>query len=97
MSNRAVKEPWLMIDLETEQEFNTVAITDNSECTLKAYTLEYRKNGEWHKVFSGDAPTTRQVKIHRFNKVKGDAVRLTITGYNGEVAIAEIGVYNEKR
>ncbi|WP_302589840.1 alpha-L-fucosidase [uncultured Muribaculum sp.] len=97
VSNRAVKEPWLMIDLETEQEFNTVAITDNSECTLKAYALEYRKNGEWHKVFSGDAPTTRQVKIHRFNKVKGDAVRLTITGYNGEVAIAEIGVYNEKR
>lgn len=95
-SNRAVESPWIMIDLGTPQQFNAVTITDNSNRTLAAYSIDYRDNGEWHEIFNGESPTPRQVKIHRFDTVNGDAVRLRIHRSTGDVAIAEIGVYNEK-
>lgn len=97
VSNPAVDTPWILVSLDSPKEFNAVAITDNPDCTLNEYTLEYRADGEWHKVFEGKAPTPRQVKIHRFNPVKGDALRLTVNKSTGPVAIAEIGVYNESR
>lgn len=96
-SNPAVSEPWLMIDLEKATPFNAVAITDNRDCTLSEYALEYRSNGEWHPVFEGKAPTARQVKIHRFDTVNGDALRLRITKASGPISIAELGIYNEAR
>lgn len=94
-SNKAVAEPWIMIDLDGKKKFNAVAVTDNGWCTMKAYSLEYRKNGQWYPIFNGESPTPRQVKIHRFETVEGDAVRLRVTRSEGDVAISEIGVYHE--
>ena len=96
-SNTAVSEPWLMIDLEKTSQFNAVVITDNRACTLAEYALEYHSKGEWHPIFAGDAPTTRQVKVHRFNPVSGDALRIRVTKATGPVSIAEVGIYNESR
>lgn len=95
ISQKTVDDPWLAVELGDVKRFNTVAVTDNEHCTLQAYAIDYRKDGQWHELFSGDAPTPRQVKIHRFDEVEGDAVRLRVLRSSGEVAIAELGVYRE--
>ena len=95
-SQKTVAEPWLLIELDGEQEFNAVAITDNPDCTLRSYVIECRKDGRWQELFNGDSPTPRQVKIHRFERpYSGDAVRLRVLGSSGKGAIAELGVYRE--
>jgi alpha-L-fucosidase len=38
-----------------------------------------------------------RVKIHRFARVWGDAVRILIDGFDSPPAIAEFGVYDERR
>jgi alpha-L-fucosidase len=38
-----------------------------------------------------------RVKIHRFERVWGDGVRILIDGFNSPPAIAEFGVYDERR
>lgn len=96
-SNPAVKNPWWSVDLGHEQPLNMVVITDSENNRLQNYTLEYRASGKWNTLFDGKAPTAQRVKIHRFNTVWGDAVRLKVKECNGKVQIAEIGVFNEKR
>jgi alpha-L-fucosidase len=44
----------------------------------------------------GSAERSR-VKIHRFARVWGDAVRILIDGFDSPPAIAEFGVYDERR
>ena len=95
VSNPVVKEPWVMVDLEGTSPVNTVAITDSGDDKLQNYTIDCRVDGEWKTVFSGNAPTDRRVKIHRFDPVYSDAVRLTVNKANGNVEISELGVYNE--
>lgn len=96
-SNHAVDKPWLMIDLDGNHQFNTIVISLSNDYNIKSYALDYRNGDTWTEIFDGQAPTTRKVKIHRFEPVSGDAVRLRITETDGNVAIAELGVYNEKR
>jgi len=37
------------------------------------------------------------VKIHRFDRVWGDGVRVVMEGFEGQPAIVEFGVYDERR
>jgi alpha-L-fucosidase len=57
--------------------------------------LEYRTNGVWKLLFEGDNKT--RVKIHRFARVWGDAVRISMDRFDTPPAIAEMGVYDERR
>ena len=74
-----------------------IVITDRDNNRLQNYKLEYRQAGKWQTVFEGNTPTAQRVKIHRFNTVWGDAVRMSVKSCNGNVSIAEFGVFNEKR
>ena len=74
-----------------------VVITDRDNDRLQKYVIEYRANGTWHKAFEGNAPSASRVKIHRFDTVWGDAVRLTVNSSKRLTSIAEFGVFNEKR
>lgn len=96
-SNPIVKNPWYSVDLGYEKPFNMIVITDRDNNRLQSYKLEYRQAGKWQTVFEGIAPTAQRVKIHRFNTVWGDAVRMSVKSCNGNVSIAEFGVFNEKR
>ena len=64
---------------------------------LQEYRLEYRTGGTWNLLYEGKAPTGLRVKIHRFDTVWGDAVRMTVLNSNGTTSIAEFGVYCERR
>ena len=95
-SNESVESPWWTVELGDPTPFNTVAITDNRNLTLSSYAIDYRDTeGNWNEIFSGDSPTNKQVKVHTFPSVTGDALRVRVLSSSGPVAIAEVGVYNQ--
>ena len=105
VSNPEVKNPWIYITLGKEQAINMVTITEGSHPHIQEYQLDYRINGEWKPLLDGnqtgkpllDGNQTGRVKIHRFNTIYGDAVRVRIQKANGTIAIAELGIYQERR
>ncbi|MCD0490470.1 alpha-L-fucosidase [Pedobacter sp. MC2016-14] len=93
-SNPSVKNPWFEIDLQKDQRFNTIVITERRP-NINSYRLEYFSNGVWKPLTSGNE--TNKVKIHRFESVWGGKVRILIDGSKSNPSIAEFGVYNERR
>lgn len=96
-SNPLVSKPWLEIELgNNEQPFNMITITEkNNNNDIQSYKLEYLHNGRWQTIFSGVKSDV--IKIHRFDKVWGNKVRISIEESKGSPTIAEFGVYNERR
>lgn len=94
-SNPEVAEPWLSVDLGREMPLNMIVVTENGAPRVEEYVLEYRTAGEWKPL--GTESKAGRVKIHRFDTVWGDAVRMTVRKSSGAPAIAELGVYNERR
>jgi alpha-L-fucosidase len=95
-SNPAVKTPWYEVDLGRELPFNAVAVTEGGqEARIQKYHVEYMENNVW-KPLVNEAADGR-VKIHRFERVWGNKVRITIDASREAPAIAEFGVYNERR
>lgn len=95
VSNPEVKDPWIYVTLGKEQALNMVTITEGSHPHIQEYQLDYRINGEWKPLLNGNQ--TGRVKIHRFDTVYGDAVRVRIQKADGTIAIAELGIYQERR
>lgn len=93
-SNRAVKSPWWEVDLGKEQAFNTITIVED-KARIKKYRLEYYVDGQWRPLVNGEEQGL--VKVHRFNRVWGNRVRIMIESFSEPPAIAELGVYNERR
>ena len=97
-AHNSVKNPNVTISLGSEQPFNAIVITDVENDDMQEYTLEYRSNNVWKTIFTGKAKNAKRVKYHRFDTVWGDAVRLTVHSYKGEMlGIEELGIYNEVR
>lgn len=96
-SNPLVSKPWLEIELgNNEQPFNMITITEkNNNNDIQSYKLEYLHNGKWQTIFSGTKSDV--IKIHRFDKLWGNKVRISIEESKGSPTIAEFGVYNERR
>jgi len=95
--NQAVDAPWYSVTFEREKPFNMIVITDRNNDRLQEYSLEYRTGNTWKTLFEGKAPTSQRVKIHRFDTVWGDAVRMKVQKSNGTTSIAEFGVYCERK
>jgi alpha-L-fucosidase len=91
-SNVTVKQPWYEVELGSEKAFNAVIITEEN---VSRYRLEYRTHGQWKVLFDGEK--RGRVKIHRFDRVWGDGVRVVMEGFEGQPAIVEFGVYDERR
>ncbi len=93
-SNPTVKQPWYEVTFPRDQSFNTVVITEET-ANVSRYRLEYWSEGGWKTLFSGEKKG--RVKIHRFDRVWGDKVRIVMDGFETPPAIAEFGVYDERR
>ncbi|PTS97749.1 carbohydrate-binding protein [Pedobacter sp. HMWF019] len=93
-SNSRVKEPWYEIDFRSPETFNTVIVYETKP-NIKKYKLEYYDNKVWKLLFEGE--NLNRVKLHRFDKIKGDKVRISIQTYSTAPSIAEFQVYNETR
>ncbi|HEU4554383.1 MAG TPA: alpha-L-fucosidase [Chitinophaga sp.] len=94
ISNSTVKQPWWEVVLDRDKPFNAITITTGATGFTK-YHVEYLQNGVWKPLFSGDSQS--RVKIHRFNRVWGGRVRITIDQFTQAPSIAEVGLYDERR
>jgi len=95
-SNKYVKTPWFEIDLEREMPFNTISMTERSDRNdIETYRLEYLSNDQWKTLYHGTK--TDIIKIHRFDRVWGNKVRVVIEKFKNPPTIAEFGIYNERK
>jgi alpha-L-fucosidase len=93
-SNATVKQPWYEIDFDKDKSFNMISIVEDGS-NIKKYRLEYNDNGVWKPLTKGNSEG--RVKIHRFDRVWGGKVRILIDEFTAPPAIAEFGVYDERR
>ncbi|TDW97463.1 alpha-L-fucosidase [Dinghuibacter silviterrae] len=93
-SNPTVKAPWYQVDFGKDRSFNTIVLTE-AEAHTSHYRFEYCENGVWHPLLTGDQKG--RVKIHRFDRVWGDKVRVWLDVFDAPPAIAELGVFDERR
>lgn len=93
-SNPEVQQPWYEVNLQKEQAFNAIALTE-SRPNIRGYKIEYFQSGAWKPLLKGEAEG--RVKIHRFTTVKASKVRIWLESYRSTPSIAELGIYNEKK
>lgn len=93
-SNSTVKEPWYEVDFKNEVGFNTIVIAEE-KANINKYKLQYWDGTVWKELFAGT--NTDRIKLHRFNRVWGNKVRISIEGYTNPPSIAEFQVFNERR
>jgi len=93
-SNPMVKAPWYQITFDREKAFNAVVITEDKP-NISRYRLEYWQNGGWKLLFEGE--NKERIKIHRFERKWGGKVRISVLASDAPPAIAEFGVYDERR
>lgn len=95
-SSAQVRKPWFEVRFEREEPFDAITIAEGDGDRIEAYRIEYYGEGEWHPLV--EARNDAKVKIHRFDRVWGDRVRIHIDRAAGaNPSIAELGVYDEKR
>jgi alpha-L-fucosidase len=97
ISQPSVTKPWLEITLsKSDKEFNMIVITEllGRHNRIKKYRLEYFAGNEWRPILTGTNPD--RVKIHRFNKIWGNKVRILVDEFLNPPFIAEFGVYLER-
>ncbi|CAN5826253.1 alpha-L-fucosidase [soil metagenome] len=94
-SNHTVKnsDAWYELDFKKTETFNAIALTEQTP-NIKKYRVQYFVDGAWKLLLSGDI--ANPVKIHRFQKVKSNKIKVLIDEADHQVSIAELGVYNEK-
>ena len=93
-SNPSVKSPWFEVELNRETTFNTIVITE-AKVNAASYVLEYFSNNKWHLL--AEAEGDLRIRIHRFDPVWGEKVRIRYKAFKEAPSIAEFGVYNERR
>jgi alpha-L-fucosidase len=92
-SNPTVKAPWYEVELGKGVAFNAVVLTEQQP-NIKSYKIEYLEGGAWKTLFQGE--NAKRIKVHRFAKVKGDKIRVSVLGSDGAPVIVELGVFEEK-
>ncbi|MBK1884048.1 alpha-L-fucosidase [Luteolibacter pohnpeiensis] len=95
-SNPSVEKPWLEIDLGSGVEFNTITFFE-PEHRIERYKLQVFADGAWKSIPMTPVEKQGRLTIHRFERMKGDKVRISIEKFSAPPAIAEFGVYNEPR
>jgi alpha-L-fucosidase len=93
-SNPVVQHPWWEVDFDREKDFNMITIVEDGH-NIKKYHLEYNDGGVWKPL-----PVTQQdtrIRIHRFDRTWGGKVKIVIDEFSAPPALAEVGVYNERR
>ena len=93
-ANPTVKNPWYEVVFDKDTAFNTIVVTEK-RVNITKYRLEYKEHGVWKTLFYGE--NSDRIKIHRFDRVRGNAVRMLIESSAKPVSIAEFGVFNEHR
>ncbi|MCF2446301.1 alpha-L-fucosidase [Dyadobacter sp. CY345] len=94
-SNKEVKSTWFEIDFDQDKSFNMITIAQGGNAVIKKYRVEYFGNGSWKSIQTVENP--EKIKTLRFDRVWGGKVRIMIDEFTAAPALAEVGVYNERR
>lgn len=94
VANEALPDAWYEVRLDSRRPFNAVSISCGVD-NMPAYRLVYFDAGKWHEL--DVEPKDGAVKIHRFERVKGERVKVVFDNFDVAPAITELGVYNEMR
>ncbi|AMR32369.1 carbohydrate-binding protein [Mucilaginibacter sp. PAMC 26640] len=94
VSNPEVKKPWYELTFKRDQAFNTIVIAEQ-KANITDYRLEYNVDGVWKTLFNGR--NDHKIKIHRFERVWANKVRISVEKADHQVSIGEFEVYNERR
>jgi alpha-L-fucosidase len=94
-SNHTVKQPWYELNFEKAVPCNMIVLTagNNRKAT---YSLEYYVNGKWNTL-EVKREGEKKVGIFRFGRIWCEKIKVSITDFDGPPAIAELGVFNERR
>jgi len=93
-SNPAVAKPWFEVELKKDQPVNMIVIAEQKS-NIDKYALEYWNGVNWKILFEGT--NSEKIKIHRFDRIWTNKLRMRI-GHSGETAsIAEFQVFDERR
>ena len=82
------------MDLDRTRPFNMISLVDNND-SFSSYRVYYEKDGVWHEIPLQVKPG--KVKVHRFNEVWGDKVKVVFKKNGEKMYLSELGVYNERR
>jgi alpha-L-fucosidase len=93
-SNPEVTQPWYEVDFERARPFNAVAVYDTRQC-IAAYRILCLQDGEWKTIVS--ARNDSKVKMHRFDRIRAEKVKIIIDESTAPPAIAEFCIYDEDR
>lgn len=93
-SNPAVKEPWFEIELDRSTRINLITLVEPRP-VIRKYRLEYFDGAKWHPLRAPEIEG--RIKIHRFDAVWAEKVRILMDDFSSPPAIAEFGVYSERR
>ncbi|MCD8318481.1 MAG: alpha-L-fucosidase [Paraprevotella sp.] len=93
-SNKRVKEPWFEVDLGRMRPFNMITLVDQNE-SFSSYRLFYQKDGAWTEL--SVQPQSGKVKVHRFDEVWGNRVKVVFTPSKESMSLHEIGIYDERQ
>jgi alpha-L-fucosidase len=95
-SNPAIKEPWIMFDLGTEQPFSMITVAEGGdESRVRKYRIEYMEHNVWKTLLTGE--DDNKIKVRRFEPVWGNKVKITFERFVAPPIIEEIGIYSEKK
>ncbi|RDC55932.1 carbohydrate-binding protein [Pedobacter chinensis] len=94
-SNSTVKAPWYELTFEKGTPCNMVVLTAGNSSGAK-YSLEYFVNGKW-KPLTAKAEGDRKVSIFRFERIWCEKIKVKLSDFKHAPAIAEFGVFNERR
>ena len=92
VSSPQVKEPWWSVTLLENTPVGMVVLTEREAGVLRKWQLELLQDGVWTPVQAKEEGAGR-VHILRFPQRLASAVRVRFLSWNGDLAIAEVGVY----
>ena len=92
VSSPQVKEPWWSVTFLENTPVGMVVLTEREAGVLKKWQLELLQDGVWTPVQAKEEGAGR-VHILRFPQRLASAVRVRFLSWNGDLAIAEVGVY----
>jgi len=98
---------WIELEFPEEREFNKVMITfdtgftpptnrhPRSPLTVQSYHIQIPDEGGW-KTLVSVSDNRHRFRVHEFERVKTDRIRVLITGTNGDPSarIYEVRIYN---
>lgn len=94
-SNPTVKAPWYEVTFQKAEPCNMIVLTAGNNSGAN-YSFEYFANRVW-KPIQASNEGDKKVSIFRFDRIWSEKIRVKLTDFKRAPAIAEFGVYNERR